>query len=46
MSYSDCFGLYDTAAANYDQNANVDNGLCYYLGCTDVAYVEYNECNN
>ena len=36
-------GCTDTAAANYDQNANFDNGLCYYLGCTDVAYVEYNE---
>ena len=37
------FGCTDSLALNYDDEANTDNGSCYYVaGCMNPLYLEYN----
>ena len=36
----------DDEADNYDIQANVDDGTCEYLGCTNVQAVNYNSSAN
>ena len=42
-SCSPVYGCTDELAVNYDELANIDNGVCVYpiSGCTDVAAVNY-----
>lgn len=43
-------GCMDPLACNYDPNANIDDGSCYYSGCTDTTADNYDitvlaDCN-
>ena len=42
VSCQDVNGCMDSTAFNYNANANIDNGSCYYSpGCTDSLYLQF-----